>query len=312
MAVRDTPRAMLAQAVESILAQTFCDFEFLILDDGSRDAATHASLATLKDERVRVLWEPHRGLTRTLNRGLERAEGHYIARQDADDWSDVDRLARQVAYLEAHPAMVLCGTDAWAHQSNGRRLWRMRLPTEPQAVRAAMWSRNPFVHGSVMFRRAEALEAGGYREEFRCSQDYDFFWRLAERGGAGVWAAANLAEPLYHYRYTGGAISARKAIDQGAGHGAARYLAEARSRGEGENVADALARAGKEFASRGVLRAELKQADHRLLAGEYRDAARAYLRLLRTHPSSALAWGKMARWGVFAAVPAAREWSFTG
>jgi hypothetical protein len=157
-----------------------------------------------------------------------------------------------------------------------------------------------------MFRKAEALAAGGYCETFRCSQDYDFFWRLSERHGA-----ANLPEPLYHYRYTSGSISAGRAIEQRRAHHAIRKLAHARQRGEPVNPAAALAQATEELdSSSGVFRALLKQADHLMLAGDYRKAARSYFELLAGHPWSAVAWGKIARLGLFRTMPFLREASF--
>jgi hypothetical protein len=157
-----------------------------------------------------------------------------------------------------------------------------------------------------MFRRAEALAAGGYRETFRCSQDYDFFWRLAERHGA-----ANLPEPLYHYRYTSGSISAGRATEQLRAHHAICKLAEARHRGEPEDPAAALATATKSLTSgTGVFRALLKQADHLMLAGDYRKAAQSYFELLAEHPQSPIAWAKIARLGVFRTMPFLREASF--
>jgi glycosyltransferase involved in cell wall biosynthesis len=295
MPVRDTPARMLGQAVESILAQTHRDFEFLIFDDGSELTATLALLDGLRDPRVRVFHEPQRGLTPTLNRGLAMARGEFIARQDADDWSEPRRLELQVAFFEAHPHIGVCGTSAWAHQKDGARLWRMRLPVDSAETTAAFATRNPLVHGSAMFRSAAALTAGGYREEFICSQDYDFFWRLADRGGA-----VNLPEALYHYRYSGDAVSAHRAVEQAAAHLAARQLAAIRRVGGIEDIPSALARARQEVElSDGAFRASLKQADHLLLAGEYRGALRSYWRLLCEHPASLFAWAKLARWGVF-------------
>ena len=295
MPVRDTPRALLAGAVESILRQTFRDFEFLILDDGSTRTETCDYLGGITDPRVHVERGAGCGLTRTLNIGLNMARGDLIARQDSDDWSDPERLAAQVAYFTAHWETVLCGTCAWLHQCDGTRLWRVRLPVLPRDVLAAFEHRNPFMHGAVMFRRTEALAAGGYREEFRCSQDYDFFWRLAERG-----AAANLAEPLYHYRYRGGSESERKAVEQAVAHIAARALARARHAGEMEDPSAALLAAARELESgSGVFQAELKQADHLLLAGAYRAALASYLKLVAKRPASWFAWGTLARWGVF-------------
>jgi glycosyltransferase involved in cell wall biosynthesis len=308
MAVYDTAPDMLEQAISSIRRQTYRDFEFLILDDGSRDERTQEVLKhhAGQDPRIHLYWEPHRGLTATLNRGLQLARGVWIARQDADDWSDPRRLERQLAALSADPNLGLCGTNAWTHQQNGAVLWATQLPERSADVRRAFWLGNPFVHGSTMFRRVHAIEAGGYREQFPCSQDYDFFWRLSERTGA-----LNLAEPLYHYRYSGGAVSARRAAEQARAHGAAQRLARLRQRGEAEDVALALAEGADESqAGEAMLRIALKQADHRLLAGDREGSLRAYAGVLLRHPASALAWGKLLRWAVFHAAPVCREACF--
>jgi hypothetical protein len=151
-----------------------------------------------------------------------------------------------------------------------------------------------------MFRTTAAR----YREEFSCAQDYDFFWRLSERVGV-----ANLAEPLYHYRYNRGAASARRAQEQRCAHRAARILAEARRTGEVEDVAGALAAAGAER-DQEPLRGALKQVDHRMLAGDLGAAGREYGELLLAHPRSRLAWGKMLRWALYSSLPPAREWCF--
>jgi glycosyltransferase involved in cell wall biosynthesis len=302
MAVRDTPAAMLRQATVSIREQTFRDFEFLILDDGSRqlDTLTELERQAGADSRIRVEHGPRLGLTRTLNRGLELAAGEVIARQDADDWSEPQRLERQVTFLHEHPGIALCGSNAWTHRDDGRPLWPTRLPEECEAIREALWCGNPFVHGATMFRTT----VGRYREEFPCAQDYDFFWRLCDASGG-----ANLAEALYHYRYHRGAVSAQRAGEQRCAHRAARFLAEARGSGEVEDVVAALAAAGAE-GDREPLRTALKQVDHRLLAGDLGAAGRAYGELLMAHPASRLAWGKLLRWAVYSSVPAAREWCF--
>ena len=303
MAVYDPPLAMLAQAMDSIQAQTFCDFEFVIVDDGSRDPAVLGLLARRRqrDARIRIASEPHRGLTVSLNRGLAVARGTWIARQDADDWSEPRRLERQMEYIQAHPETTVLGTAAWTHQQDGRRLWPTRLPASHADILLRLPRGNPFVHGSVMFPRAAAASLGGYREEFRCSQDYDFLWRLAERGHA-----ANLPEALYHYRYTSDSVSARRALEQARTHRAVQRLAEARRHGETEDVAAALAQAQN---ARPV-DALLKQADHLMLAGKYRQAWSAYSRLLRSHPRNPRAWAKLARLGVFWSVPGLRETCF--
>jgi hypothetical protein len=308
MAVYDTPAAMLDRAICSIRCQTLDHFEFLILDDGSENRETRECLAdhSAADPRIRLLRELHSGLTRTLNRGLAAATGEWIARQDADDWSEPERLEKQVAFLAAHPEIALCGTAAWTHQEDGSRLWPVRMPQTAAQIREAVAEGNPFIHGSTMFRASAALALGGYREEFPCSQDYDFFWRLTEAGGA-----ANLPEPLYHYRYSAGAVSAARAQDQARAHRAAQQLAKSRRLGQRENIPQALADAAREMATaRVAFRAALKQADHRMLAGHYRDAGGAYRRLVAEQPASGLAWAKLLRGVVFAALPAARKACF--
>lgn len=307
MAVYDPPLEMLDQALESILCQTFTDFEFLIIDDGSRSPVVRGFLAQRAkyDRRIRIAGEPHRGLTASLNRGLALAQGTWIARQDADDWSEPARLERQMEYFGTHPDATVLGTGAWTHQQDGRPLWCLRLPTVHADILAWLPRGNPFVHGSVMFPRAAAAAVGGYREEFRCSQDYDFLWRLTERGNA-----TNLAELLYHYRYTSGSVSAGRAAEQARAHRAIQDLAAARQRGEPEDVAGALAAAlasARDEHSSGAL---LKQADHLMLAGDYRHAWTAYSKLLRSYPQNPLAWAKLARLGVFSAFPRLREACF--
>ena len=303
MAVYDPPLEMLDQALESILSQSFADFEFLIVDDGSQDPVVPNFLAQRAkcDRRIRIAAEPHRGLTASLNRGLALARGTWIARQDADDWSERVRLERQMEYVGTHPDTAVLGTGAWTHQQDGRPLWPLRLPTAHADILARLPRGNPFVHGSVMFSRAVAVAAGGYREEFQCSQDYDFLWRLAERGDA-----ANLAEPLYHYRYTSGSVSASSAAEQARAHRAIQRLALARQNGEREDISRALA----EAENARPVGALLKQADHLMLAGDYRQAWTAYSKLLRSHPQNPLAWTKLARLGVFSAFPRLREACF--
>jgi len=306
MSVYDPPAEMLDTAIASVLEQTLTDFEFLILDDGSRDHNVRVQLDSwaASDARIRLFHEPHRGVPATSNRGLALARGAYIARHDSDDWSEPDRLARQVAFLDQHPEIALAGTDTYSHSAGGKGLWRLRLPHTSAELERALLRGNPFVHGSTMFRRETALAVGGYREEFPCSSDYDFLWRLADAGGA-----VNLDEVLYHYRYTGGSISAQRAADQARTHRAAQLLAAMRRTGQAADIREALETAEQETACQSF-RPALKQADHLMLAGDFGSAGKAYLKVLEAHPRSALAWGKLFRLAVFAAIPRAREVSF--
>ena len=158
MAVYDPPLEMLAQAVDSILAQTFRDFEFLIVDDGSCAPGLQSWLGQRArcDPRIRIAEEAHRGLTASLNRGLALARGEWIARQDADDWSEPARLASQVEYFRAHPRTTVLGTGTWTHQQDGGPLWPLHLPAGRAEILRWLPRGNPFVHGSVMFPRAAA------------------------------------------------------------------------------------------------------------------------------------------------------------
>jgi glycosyltransferase involved in cell wall biosynthesis len=306
MPVYDPPLDMLHASISSVLGQTFEDFEFLILNDGGRDEQVRTQLEfwASQDSRVRLFHEPHRGVPGTSNRGLELARGEYIARQDADDWSEPHRLAQQTAFLNAHPRIALAGSDAYLHAADGTPLWRQRKPHTPLEVSRALWRGNAFVHGSTLFRRAGALQVGGYREQLPYASDYDFLWRLTDAG-----EAMNLDEVLYHYRYTRGSISARKAADQARVSRAARILAATRRRGEAEDIEAALAAAGKR-ASTDTFRASLRQADHFMLAGDFLGARGAYLRLVHAQPWSGTAWAKLFRLKVFATIPWAREVSF--
>ena len=310
MGVYNTTAPMLEQAVRSILSQSYLKqsvrgFEFLILDDGSTLAETRCTLelAAQADPCIRLVREPHRGLTATLNHGLQLAQGSLIARQDADDWSEPSRLEQQMSYYERYPETVLLGTAALLHQQDGTPLWRVRRPETHVRITASFRTGNPFFHGSVMFRKEAALRAGGYREQMPCSQDYDFFWRLSETG-----VAANLPDVLYHYRHAAGSVSASRAAEQARAHSAAQVLATARRQGLPEDVEAALAQAGENPA--GAFRASLRQADHLMLAGDYPGAARAYWDAARSRPASAVAWAKLARWVLFRGVPRSRRVCF--
>ena len=173
---------LLRASLDSICAQTFADFELLVVDDGSTDE-TPAILHEYKDARLRVLTnERNLGLTRSLNRGLAEARGEFIARQDADDFSAPSRLEKQGAFLRAQPDVQLLGTSAWRVDPEGRVTGPNDVPASPAAIRWASVTDNPFLHTSVMFRRAVVLdEFGGYDERFAICQDFELWNRLAAR-----------------------------------------------------------------------------------------------------------------------------------
>lgn len=298
--VFDEEPSRLRQAAESILTQTFADLELLVLDDGSTRGDTRAAVARLgaADARTRVVQCPRLGLARVLNVGLAAARGEYVARQDSDDWSDRDRIARQVELLEARADLDVAGTQALLHRADGGTLWPTRLAEDPREVAEALGSgTNPFFHGSTCFRTAVARAAGGYRAEFCGAEDLDLFWRLAG-GGRG----ANLGQVLYHYRFTPGSISSERAIEQSAVHAAVVRWHRARARSEPLRVE---ATVTEREQRRNVRLGRLRQADRLLLAGSTAAAWRVYGSEILRAPAEALAWAKAARAAAFLLYPPA-------
>jgi glycosyltransferase involved in cell wall biosynthesis len=189
MAVRDGA-PWVADAVASVLAQTAGDLELIVVDDGSTDA-TPELLSAVSDRRLSMIRQAPAGLTRALNRALAAAGGGLIARLDADDWALPERLARQRAFLERWPQIGLLGAAAREVDAAGATVRLVQPPQEDGAIRRALIRANPFVHSSVMVRRALLERAGGYDETLAVAQDYDLWMRLAR-----VTRLANLADVL--------------------------------------------------------------------------------------------------------------------
>ncbi len=172
----------LKEAVNSILAQTFGDFDCLILDDASTDG-TREYLRSIGDPRVRIIQlSQNIGLTAALNVGLREAKGDFIARQDADDTSRRDRLALQYEFLRKHERCVAVGAQARLIDGNGRSLGKKKFPLEHEAIVFAHLFDNALAHSAVTFRRKEVMEVGGYDEAWTASQDYELWSRLSTTG----------------------------------------------------------------------------------------------------------------------------------
>ena len=197
----------LREAIESILQQTWTDFEFLIVDDGSTDQ-TREILQSYNDERIRVLDQPTNiGLAKSLNFGLREARAPLVARQDADDRSRPERLAAQVQFMSAHREVTLAGTQVRILDKHGRALrWPgWERATTNHAIRFQLLLDNPFIHTSVMFRRDVVWqEFGGYDETLSTGQDFDLWSRVAAR-----YKVSNLPAILIDYRFHGSSASAR-------------------------------------------------------------------------------------------------------
>ncbi len=201
--------AYLGRAVQSILEQTFGDFEFVIVNDGSTDTTAdvlqHAQAA---DGRIRVLQQDKAGLVASLNRGCGEARGAYIARMDADDIAFPTRLSRQVEFLDRHPAVAVVGSAVVRIDAAGREITRNVCPTTHAEIVEALQQYTCFTHPTVMVRAAALAAVGGYRPAYRAAEDYDLWLRLSER-----YELANLPDPLLYYRVYPDQVSVRQ-LDQ--------------------------------------------------------------------------------------------------
>jgi hypothetical protein len=185
----------LTEALESILRQTFSDFEFVVVDDGSTDD-TPSILRACADPRLSVLAnERNFGVIGSLNRGLEAATGEFVARMDADDVALPKRLERQVNFLRNSPQIGLCGT--WFETFGGARSAVVRPPTDPDDLAARLFYESPLGHPTVMFRR-KLFEEHELRYSREClhAEDFDLWTKVAR-----VTKLANIPEVHLRYRW---------------------------------------------------------------------------------------------------------------
>jgi len=198
----------LPYALESVLAQTFEDFEFIILDDGSSDSSVHMVQQFAEgDDRIRFFPLEHRGYVSLLRRGLNHCRGEFVARMDSDDISMPERFEKQLAYLRANPDCVAVGTRVVLIDPYGSRVEKPTHKTTHEEIEAELlagvgWA---LVHPSVMMRREQLMQVGGYREDLMVSEDLDLFLRLAEVG-----KLANLPDVLLQYRQHLGSVNYTK------------------------------------------------------------------------------------------------------
>lgn len=178
-------------AIESILNQTYANWEFIIINDGSNDL-TEAIIKQYGDNRIRYLSHQNVGLTRSLNRGIKEANGKYIARLDADDRSLPERLEKQVAYLDSNLDCVLIGSSYWNIDLQSMHWFIVHPPAQDELCRKALRLGNSvFLHSSVMFRKQIGGVPITYDEKFKQGQDQRLWITLATKG-----KVSTLPEPL--------------------------------------------------------------------------------------------------------------------
>lgn len=201
----------LKPAIESILAQSFRNFELLIINDGSTDDTRQIALS-FDDPRIRLFDNPRNlGIVASRNRGLELARHELIASQDADDLSHPHRLLSQVAFMNAHPNVAVLGAAAQLIDENSLPLpsavwFKARTPL---ALRWQIMFDTPFINSSVMMRRSVVWnELRGYDEDYTASEDFELFSRVAARHDL-----ANLEEVLVKYRVLPSSLTSRRKVE---------------------------------------------------------------------------------------------------
>ena len=199
----------LREAINSILNQTFRDFEFLIINDGSTDR-TAQILKSCNDPRMKIINNKKNiGLTKSLNKGLHLAKGEYIARQDADDVSAPDRLEKEVNFLETHRDYAVVGTFVKILNEDSEVIGLLERLTEDIQIRERLGTDNCITHGSAVIRKKCLLDMGFYDESIVSAQDYELWLRLSEK-----YRLANIPEYLYMWRKHDENIEAKHIAEQ--------------------------------------------------------------------------------------------------
>ena len=188
----------LSESINSILIQTFTDFELIVIDDGSTDGST-ALLQEFaaRDSRIRLVCRHNKGLVETLNQALAIANGEFIARMDADDICEPDRFEKQVEFLNENPDVVCVGAQPMLIDGDGRKIMVMKMPLAHAEIDKSHISGHghAMTHPLAMIRLQTLNAIGGYRIDYEHAEDIDLWLRLGEEG-----ELANLPEVLLNYR----------------------------------------------------------------------------------------------------------------
>jgi len=201
-------RKFLQDSIESILCQQFKNFEFIIINDGSTDGSADVlKRYSDQDKRVRLIHQANAGLTTSLNRGIALAQGKYIARQDCGDISNRERLARQFEFLENHPTLSACFTWTKIIDELSNEIGEFVYSTKPERIQKTLINgKNIYAHGSVMAKRQDVINAGGYDEQMPVSQDYELWLRFMRKS----YAIGAVSDFLYRWRLLPESISIAK------------------------------------------------------------------------------------------------------
>jgi len=197
------------KAIQSILRQTYQDFEFIIVNDCSTDKTVEI-IKSFNDNRIIIIENPGNiGLTKSLNKGVKEAKGEYIARMDADDISLPHRFETQIKFLEENKDHGLVGSSYYKMDDSGKTVFWVKVLTEDSELRQGLKRQNWFGHGSVLIKKSAFIECNGYDEDFKYAQDYDLWVRISER-----FKVANIEEPLYRWRLSTDGVTVSKQKEQ--------------------------------------------------------------------------------------------------
>ncbi|HKF50792.1 MAG TPA: glycosyltransferase [Candidatus Acidoferrales bacterium] len=226
----------LPEAVDSILTQTFRDFEFIIIDDGSVDkTAEILTRYAERDSRIRIISHENKGRAASLNIGIEAAKSEYIARMDADDVALPERLQQQFDFLETQPQVGIVGGAVELIKRNGSGVRRVQPPVSDSEIRTIMLQGNPMWHPAITMRRKVVIAAGGYRKQFLDADDYDLWLRMVE-----LCQIANLGIYVLRYRIHANQVSVQNMRHQTMCVFAARIAAALRRSGKPDPLSEVM------------------------------------------------------------------------
>ena len=201
----------LGEAIESVLAQSWPEFELIVLDDGSRDSTREiAASYAQRDARVRIEWHENMGVAPTLNRGLDLAASEWVVLMHADDVMMPNRIERQLAFVAEHPELAVASSWVKHINAEGRIIAKGNSPLVTHEAVQELYAANELVgfsHPAAILRKAAVQAVGGYRQRFRVNEDIDLWNRLLEHG----YKILVQPEYLLNYRIHAGSASIAQA-----------------------------------------------------------------------------------------------------